>query len=206
MDIHKTIVALTLLVISANANAYHWESPYAYCNNNPVNCVDPDGKKVQLVIRDLNSFVPKCIAAHSFVMVTSGNQKTTYTYGPSGIFFGTLQRTSYSFDDNIRQGKESNVNYDIIDVPIPDGMTEKEFDNNVEKSAKMFEGNNEIKYNILAPFENTGNCNTSSTSLLYNAGVTLETLKDLKEKINGNAYGFGELRPWTEEERKSLEE
>lgn len=70
---------------------------------------------------------------------------------------------------------------------------------------KKFEGNKEVNYNILAPSDNTGNCNTSSTSLLYNAGVSLETLKELKKQIKGNAYGFGELRPWTEEERKALE-
>ena len=41
------IVAMAIMAISANA--YQWLSPYAYCMNNPVNAVDPDGQKVVLV-------------------------------------------------------------------------------------------------------------------------------------------------------------
>lgn len=43
------ITVLTILLISVDVNAYRWLSPYAYCNNNPVNCVDPDGRKVVFV-------------------------------------------------------------------------------------------------------------------------------------------------------------
>ena len=30
--------------IDPNAERYYSISPYAYCNNNPVNCIDPDGR------------------------------------------------------------------------------------------------------------------------------------------------------------------
>lgn len=50
MNYYRTIItAFTIWLISVNANAYRWQSPYAYCNNNPVNCVDPDGRKVVFV-------------------------------------------------------------------------------------------------------------------------------------------------------------
>ena len=46
----KRLFILTAIICIASlfsvdlAYAYHPVSPYAFCNNNPVNCVDPDGK------------------------------------------------------------------------------------------------------------------------------------------------------------------
>ena len=40
----RTLTVVAMFVMASNANAYRWQSPYAYCNNNPVKFVDPDGK------------------------------------------------------------------------------------------------------------------------------------------------------------------
>ena len=142
----------------------------------------------------------------SIIVSPEGEKAESYTYGPHYAIGGKLERTSYDYDDQIREGKDTEVDYDIIDVPIPEGMTENMFESNIKKAAKQFEGNTEINYNILAPSEKSGNCNTSTTTLLIKAGVTEESIQKLKKEIKGNAHGFGQTRPWTEEERKKAEE
>ena len=54
----------------------------------------------------------------------------------------------------------------------------------------------------LEPFEQTqGNCNSSSSTLLYKAGVPLSRIKDLRKQISGLVWGFGDIKPWTVEEQ-----
>ena len=39
-----TLISVIVLLVVASVNAYPWISPYAYCSNNPVKYVDPDGR------------------------------------------------------------------------------------------------------------------------------------------------------------------
>ena len=39
----KILLSVLMLLLTTSANAFPFISPYAYCNNNPMNRIDPDG-------------------------------------------------------------------------------------------------------------------------------------------------------------------
>lgn len=45
----EVATATSAMSVDPLCEKYYWISPYAYCLNNPVNAIDPDGKKVVIV-------------------------------------------------------------------------------------------------------------------------------------------------------------
>ena len=195
------------------AEKYPDISPYVYCLNNPVNAIDPDGKRVWVFATKLPSEKWGAVfsfATHTFVVVqTSDGKIHRFEYGPQGdplSGFSILRQFYYDKSghavDSYMKGIYDNSIKNVIEVDIPNGMTKDEFDKSVINSAAEFSDNTEMKYRIIPIGETEGNCNTSTTSLLKNAGVSDKEIKRINSKIDGKKTGFGIYKPWTDEERR----
>ncbi len=202
------------------AGDYYSISPYAYCANNPINAIDPDGRKVYVFSTKLPSPYKKVRnsgATHTFTVVkTQDGREYRFAYGPTDDdFFHSISGTSPIVERNYDQDKNAVENYfstgmddnikEVISVNAPNGISETDFDNAVIKSASVFRDNKTIMYRILPIGESEGNCNSSTTSLLKNAGVNEKEIKRIESKLSGIHIGFGTDKPWTKEQRVDAE-
>ena len=199
------------------ADDYLNVSPYVYCLDNPVSHIDPDGKKVYVVATTLPGFQWFSYPTHTYTLVTGYGAPKRYAYGSAtdGIFSGNLERLYYVDDEKTMNEalgyiNQNNFKFDsqniknIIEVTPPKGIDSKAFDKLVIETAKQFDGNKEIKYNVVTNSEETGNCNTSTTTLLIKSGVSIEQIEKIGKQIDGYPGGWGKIRPWSEEERKKV--
>ena len=195
----------------SHCEKYYWVSPYLYCINNPVNAIDPDGRDVYVWATTLPG-ASKILspATHTFITVTKSDGNTSYfAYGSEfdglkGAYSGRLCQREYDQDIGIFSGK--NKNPDLLKtkilVEVPDGMTQDEFDQKVIDIAESFDNIEGIGY-FMTPIESTqGNCNTSTSTILYKAGVSLEKLEEIDKKVPAIDTGFGTVKPWTKEEQE----
>ena len=205
---------------------YYNISPYVYCGNNPINAFDPDGRDVWLFATKLPGTIPGTdmkvpFATHTFLVVTGddGNVLRYAAYGPQNgnpIGGDKLTECHYQQDQQVYtdyfKGKEnSNLKGNPQKVKVPQGMTSNEFDKKVIQTINSFGNKDGITYSILGGGndQTSGNCNTSSSTVLIKSGVGEEEMKSLERNIKGINSGFQTTvpKPWTKKEQeKALEE
>ena len=200
------------------ASKYTSLSPYLFCAANPMLLIDPDGKKVELfatTLPDAEDKWKETGATHTFIVVTdSENVQHYFAYGADGDpiktaagYGGHLKQKDYKQDHDVYSGKNTKDLKVKITVDPPEGMSQDDFDNKVIETANSFGENINVKYRVdggeFSIFNDFGNCNTSTFTILFKSGVKVEQLKKIKAKIHGFSVGFsGNPMPWTQEEQR----
>ena len=185
-------------------------SPYCSTLDNPICHYDERGDSTILYATRLpmdNKKIQSALsmATHTFIVVKrNGKPSVKFSFGSKtdNPFGGQLVKVSYMDEEKSMKGEApSNFVKNRIVITPPSGMTVEQFDEMVIKTGNSFGNNPNITY-CLEPFEQTqGNCNSSSSTLLYKAGVPLSRIKDLRKQISGLVWGFGDIKPWTVEEQ-----
>ncbi|WP_295731842.1 hypothetical protein [uncultured Muribaculum sp.] len=77
-------------------------------------------------------------------------------------------------------------------------MTQDDFDNKVLEIANSFGDNPGITYSLLPTNPTQGNCNTSTSTILLNSGISRDDIQSVKKQIPGISWGFSPIyRPLT---------
>ena len=194
---------------------YYSTSPYAYCVNNPVKNIDPDGEDVYLFQTALPGATGVPFATHSFIVVQNSQGEITYAaYGPKNnipIGGNILAKCSYrndkkAYETYLNSGEYTNVVKDVTKINIPEGLSSDEFDQKVVDVINSFGNNPNVKYSLNPTEDTEGNCNSSSSTILRKAGVPAEEINQIRKKSeeSGNIFwGFSSKpKPWTKEEQK----
>ena len=85
-------------------------------------------------------------------------------------------------------------------------MTPNEFDKKVIQTINSFGNVDGITYSLFGggADDTSGNCNTSSSTILIKSGVDKKEMKSLESNIEGINTGFKTTnpKPWTKEEQE----
>ena len=191
-------------------------SDYVIFRNNPIGFTDVLGDSVWLYATTLpGSSGLFRFGTHTFIVVkTSDDLLHYYVYGPADdrnvLGESPLVRKSrgvglnggYTQDKNVINGTDNGDNLNnkfLIDIPL--GMSQNDFDKKVISVAESFGNNPGIMYDAFSNDPATGNCNTSTTTILLNSGVTKEKIASIKSQTKGLNWGFGDKKPWTKGEQ-----
>jgi len=190
------------------AEKYYSFSPYNYAGNDFVNKFDENGDSVIVFATSIPSeyYIP--FATHTFIGVKDDNGTIQrFSYGPergglSGMYGENLVRCYYQQDKDVVEGKADGVIKARIPITPPNGMTMEEFDNAVINAAQSLGKEGIMKYAIIPFNELQGNCNTSTSTILFKAGVSKKQLQSIGSLVPGIKTGFGSIKPWSSSEQR----
>ena len=146
-------------------------------------------------------------ATHTFISIESkGKEPEIYAYGSEidgikGAIGGKLTQCHYYQDKAIATGGKTHLLKRKIEVSAPNGMTQEQFENSIRGNAKAFANDKNVTYFIYPYQENTGNCNSSTSTLLLKSGVSGEEIDRIGSLIPGIVWGWSsKSKAWSKPE------
>lgn len=102
--------AETFWAMDPLAEQYYHISPYAYCAGDPVNLIDPDGKKPRIYIETEN-------LGHTFITIGEGKETVVYSYGRYGLlgFLGSAFGKYTPTGEGVLLRKTGNEAYNFLE-------------------------------------------------------------------------------------------
>lgn len=167
----KVATATSAMSVDPLCEKYYWISPYAYCMNNPVKFIDPDGKVVRIPKADRQE-VLKAInsrAAGTFGINKKGELYLKKSEGASGY-------SEYYRDRLVAAIKDP----DVVNISKSSSYTDK---NGVKKDVDKDAGGGVTIQKIITTTDGNGKSTTTKEADIIYSGNENKNIKD----TNGNA-------------------
>ncbi len=185
-------VSLIALSVDPHADRYWWVTPYAYCNNNPIKIVDPDGRDIWTIYEDgtINRQEDKTIDRID-VIDKDGN-----TIQGTEAKYGTITQRSLSSPDK-------SINIDLFEIDGND-LAKETFENIANNTSIEWTwasiGKENSGKNIVGTSHDNGS--TAVGGYLRERGYTLKEVTH--NHPNGNPMPSG-VRTYDETGKKTMD-
>lgn len=218
LTLHLTILSSFLMCLPLTANAYYNLSPYCYCGNNPVNCIDPNGEDIVVLNYTEGQHLAMLIQDENgkwqYYSVNGDNMVNPLTNNHSGgrpfndVAVGSWDSPEEFLNSSYNVRNEgSKENPDMNHFGFSEGFQISTSPEQDEIMRNSFMEKSTTRYTPLG-----NNCATTVQSVLFQAGIPVAKPTYVKIHVPANKF-LGEpeynivrpnINPWPRSAFKSI--